>query len=66
MELSIPLPGHYSIICFSFDPGGSELIFKTGNLMIQRGNGIISPTSRPLIKKTSFKNTSHMIQMIQN
>ena len=31
----------------------SKLIFKTGNGIIQRGYGIISPTSRPLIK-TSF------------
>ena len=28
----------------------SKLVFKTGNWIIQTGNGIISPTSRPLIK----------------
>ena len=40
--------------CFTFDPRGSKLFFKTGNGIIQTGNGIISPTSRPLIKKNFF------------
>ena len=37
--------------CFSFVLRGLKLIFKTGNRIIQTGNGIISPISRPLIKK---------------
>ena len=41
----------YFVRCFSFDPRGSKLIFKTENGIIQTGNGIISPPSRPLIKK---------------
>jgi len=35
---------------FSNDPKGSKSIFKIGNGIIQTGNGIISPTSWPLIK----------------
>ena len=45
--------------CFSFDPRGLKLIFKTGN-------GIISPTSRPLIKKLLLQNVSHLFQVVQN
>ena len=37
---------------FSFDPMGSKLIFKTGN-------GIISPSSRPSIKKLLLHNVYH-------
>merc|ERR1712105_81613 len=41
--------------CFSFVPRVSKSIFKTGNRIIQTGNGIISPTSRPLIKNLFYK-----------
>ena len=34
------------------------MIFKTGNEIIYTGNGIISPTSRPLMKKGPFPNVS--------
>ena len=51
---------------FSFDPRGSKLIFKTGNGIIQSGIGIISPPSRPLIKKLILQNVSHLSQRIQN
>ena len=37
--------------CFSFSPRSPKLIFKTGNRIIQTGNGIISLTSWPLIKR---------------
>ena len=52
--------------CFSFDPRGPKLIFKTGNGIIQTGNGFISPTSRPLMKKLLLQNVSHLIQRVQN
>ena len=44
------------IKCFSFVPRGAKLIFKTGNGIVQTWNGIISPTSRPPIKKLPFLN----------
>jgi len=54
-------------ICFSFDPRGSKLIFKTGNRIIQTGHGIIYPASRPrpLIKKVLLQNVSNLIQGVQ-
>ena len=58
---------------FSYDPRGSQLIFKTGNGIIQTGNGIIEtgngiilPTSRPLIKKLILQNASHFHQGVYN
>ena len=51
---------------FSFDLRSSKLIFKTGNGIIQTGNWIISPTSRPLIKKLLLQNVSHLFQGFQN
>ena len=33
---------------------------------MQTGNGIISPTSRLLIKKLLLQNVSHLIQGVQN
>ena len=44
----------------------SKLIFKTGNGIIQTRNGIITPTSRPLIKKLLLQNVSHLIKGVQN
>ena len=44
--------------CFSFSPRSSKLIFITGNGIIQTGNGIIYPISRPLMKKKSFTKSS--------
>ena len=41
--------------CSSFIPRSTKLIFKTGNRIIQTGNGIISPTYRPLIKNFFYK-----------
>ena len=41
----------YFTTCFSFLPRDSKLILKTGNGIMQTGNRIISPTSRPLIKE---------------
>ena len=46
---------NYLIKHFSLLPKTSKLIFQMGNEIIQTGNGINSPTSRPLIKKTSFR-----------
>ena len=43
-----------------------NFIFKTENGIIQTGNGMISLTSRPLIKKLLFQHHSHMIQGVQN
>ena len=34
--------------------------------IIQTGNEIISPTSRPLIKKIILQNISHLFQSVQN
>ena len=50
----------------SFDPMGSKFIFKRGNGIIQTVNGIISPSSRPLIKKLILQNVSHLFRGIQN
>ena len=52
--------------CFSLVSRGSKSIFKTGNRIIQTGNGIISPTSRPLIKKLLLLDVSCLIQGVQN
>ena len=66
MELFLPLPGLWSKTsftkCLSFVPSGSKLIFKTGNRIIQTGNGIISPTSRPLIKKLLLQKVFHSLE----
>ena len=51
---------------FSFPPRSSKLIFKTGNGIIQTRNGIIFPTSRPLIKKASFTKAFIFSQRIKN
>ena len=40
--------------------------YKTGNGSLQTGNGIISPTSRSLIKKLLLQNVSHFYQGVQN
>ena len=42
------------------------MIFKTGNEIIQTGNGIISPTSGPLIKKLLLQHLLHINQGLQN
>ena len=55
-----PLIKTYFTRYFTFPPRSSEWIFKKGNLIIQTGNGIISPTSRPLFKK----NLLHFISFI--
>ena len=47
-------------------PRNSKWIFKTGNGIIQTGNEIISPISRPPIKKPLLKNIFHFHQGIQN
>ena len=52
--------------CFSFVPRCSRLIFKTGNGIIQTGNGIMSPISRPLIKKLLLQHVFHLFQGVQN
>ena len=39
---------------------------KTGNGIIQTGKGIISLTSKPLIKKLLLQNVSHLIQGVKN
>merc|ERR1712105_323255 len=44
------------------DPSSSKLTFKTGNGIIQAGNGIISPTSMPLIKKLLSQNLPCLFQ----
>ena len=41
--------------CWLFIRRGLKLIFYRGNRIIQTGNGIISPTSRPLIKIFFYK-----------
>ena len=51
---------------FSFSTRNSELIFKTGNRIIQTGNGIFYPISRPPIKKPLLHNISHFNQGVQN
>ena len=52
--------------CFSLDPRGLKLISISGNGIIQTGNGIISPPSRPLIKKLLLQNVSHLVEGFQN
>ena len=52
--------------CVLFVPRGSKLIFKTGNGIVQTGNGIISPTSRPPIKKLLLLNVFYLFQRFQN
>ena len=42
------------------------MIFKTGKGIIQAGNGIISPTSRPLIQKLLLQHLFHINQGVQN
>ena len=44
--------------CFSFDPTGPKLIFKTGN-------GIISPTSRLSMKKLLLQHIFYLFQSFQ-
>ena len=51
---------------FSFSPRSSKLIFKTGNEIIKTGNGIISPTSRLLIKKLLLQHFLHFNQGVNN
>ena len=46
---------------FSYVPRGSKLSFKTGNGIIQTGNGIISPTFGPLIKKVLLQDVFFFI-----
>ena len=55
MKLFLPLPGLSSkkLNIFHLLQGGSKLLFKIGNGMIQIGNGIISPSSA-YDQKTSF------------
>ena len=52
--------------CFSFIPRSLKLIFKTGNRIIQTGNGIIYPIFRPLIKKLPLHSVSHFYRGLQN
>ena len=52
--------------CFSFNQTGSKLIFKTGNGIILTGNIIISPTSRPPIKKLLLQHIFYLFQSFQN
>ena len=47
-------------------PRNSKLILKTGNGIIQIRNGIIFPTSRPLIKKLLLQHLLHFNQEVQN
>ena len=56
----------YFTKCFSFDPRSSKLIYKIGSGIIQTGNGIISPTARPLIKKLLLQNVYHLFKGFQN
>ena len=56
----------YFTKCISFSPRSSKLICKTGNAIIQTGNGIISPTSRPLVKKFLLQHILHINQGVQN
>ena len=51
---------------FPYLPRSSKLIFKTGNEIIQTGNGIISPTSGPLIKKLLLQHIFHTDQRVQH
>ena len=47
-------------------PRGSKLNLKSENGVIKTGNGIISSTSRPLIKKFLLQNVFHLFQGFQN
>ena len=49
-----------------YKPKCSTLFFNTGNITFQTGNGIISPTYRPLIKKLLLQHLLHIYQGIQN
>ena len=51
-----------------FGPYGTNLsiFFKTEDINIQTGYGIILPTSRPLIKKLLLQNISNFYQGLQN
>ena len=51
---------------FSFVPGVSKLFFKNGNRIIKTGNGIIFPTSRPLIIRFTLQNVFHLFQRVHN
>ena len=66
MELFLTLPGLWSKTSFAtshpYLPRTSKLIFKTENWIIQTGNGIIPPTSRPLIKKLILQHLLHINQ----
>ena len=42
------------------------MVFKTGNGIIQTGNGIISPISWPLIKKLILQKVSNFYNGVQN
>ena len=52
--------------CFSFVSRGWKLFLKTGNKNTKTANGIIPPTSRPLIKKLLLQIINHLIQGAQN
>ena len=56
----------YFTKCFSFDPRGSKSILKSGNGIIQTGNRIIFPPSRPLIKKLILQYVFHLIRGVQH
>ena len=69
MELFLLLPAYHHKTSFtiglSYVSGGSKIIFKTGNGIIQTGNRIISPTSTPLIKQLLLQNIYHFFQGFQ-
>ena len=44
----------------------SKPVLKTGNRFIETGNGIISPTSWPPIKKLLLQNVSNFYHWVQN
>ena len=66
MELFLPLLGSGQKTSYttssSYLPRRLKLIYKTGNGIIQTGNRIISPTSRPLIEIPLLPNVSHLVQ----
>ena len=70
MELFLPLTGLWSknffYNMFLNWSKGFKINFKTGNRIIQNGNGIISSTSRPLIQKFLLQKVSNLIQGFQN
>ena len=70
IELFLPLPGlwlknflYKACIIWS---KGFKLIFKTGNGNTQTGNGIISPTFRPPMKKLLLQHIFYLFQSFQN